>query len=61
MHDRQIQEYGGSAGIQDQGLLEAAVSRPQSGHYSGIHEEEFALWESLVMNHPFMDGNKRTQ
>ena len=47
-------------GIRDMGGLESAVYRPQSGYYSDIVEEACALIESLLLNHPFMDGNKRT-
>ena len=39
--------------------LEAALMRPQSGYYKNIIEEASALMESLAMNHPFLDGNKR--
>lgn len=60
IHEDQIQRYGGTSGIRDPGLLEAALYRPQTGYYSGIIEEAGALWESLAQNHPFVDGNKRT-
>src|SRR5215470_17879008 len=60
MHADQIQRYGGSQGIRDHGLLEAAVNRPQTGYYSDVIEEAGALWESVSQNHPFFDGNKRT-
>jgi len=52
--------YGGSQGVRDYGLLEAALYRPQTGYYAGLIEEAAALWESLAQNHPFIDGNKRT-
>ncbi len=55
-----IERYGGSTGIRDPGLLEAALYRPQTGYYADIAEEAAALWESLAQNHPFIDGNKRT-
>jgi death-on-curing protein len=42
------------------GALEAALFRPQSGYYADIAEEAAALLESLLINHPFVDGNKRT-
>jgi len=45
---------------QDHGLLEAALYRPQTGHYADLVEQAAALWESLSQNHPFTDGNKRT-
>ena len=55
----QIEEYGGAHGLRDQGALEAAVFRPQTGYYNDISEEAAALLESLVNNHAFIDGNKR--
>jgi len=60
IHEDQIARYGGSAGIRDRGLLEAALFRPQTGYYAHFLEEAAALWESLSQNHPFIDGNKRT-
>lgn len=60
MHADQIERYGGSYGIRDPGLLEAAIYRPQTGYYADLIEEATALWESLAQNHPFIDGNKRT-
>lgn len=60
MHEDQIERYGGSHGVRDPGLLEAALYRPQTGYYADLIEEAAALWESLSQNHPFIDGNKRT-
>jgi death-on-curing protein len=60
MHADQIERYGGVQGVRDQGLLEAALYRPQTGYYAGPIEQAAALWESLTQNHPFIDGNKRT-
>ena len=60
MHAVLVEKYDGMAGIRDMGGLESAVYRPQSGYYSDIVEEACALMESLLINHPFMDGNKRT-
>jgi death on curing protein len=59
IHLRLINDYGGTPGIRDKGLLESAVFRPQIGYYNGIAEEAAALMESLANNHPFLDGNKR--
>jgi death-on-curing protein len=59
IHHHQIEEYGGAHGLRDQGALEAAVFRPQTGYYNDISEEAAALVESLVNNHAFLDGNKR--
>jgi len=60
MHADQIERYGGSHGVRDPGLLEAALFRPQTGYYAGLIGEAAALWESMSQNHPFVDGNKRT-
>ena len=60
MHADQIERYGGSQGVRDPGLLEAALYRPQTGYYADLFEEAAALWESLAQNHAFIDGNKRT-
>src|SRR5262245_9309625 len=60
MHDDQIERYGGSRGIRDRGLLEAALYRSQTGYYADLIGEAAALWESLSQNYPFVDGNKRT-
>jgi death on curing protein len=60
MHADQIERYGGSHGVRDPGLLEAALFRPQTGYYADLVEEAAALWESMSQNHPFIDGNKRT-
>ena len=59
IHADQIERYGGTAGVRDRGLLEAALYRPQTGYYADLIEEAAALWESLAQNHPFVDGNKR--
>src|SRR5260370_32528458 len=60
IHADQIERYGGSHGVRDRGLLDAALYRPQSGYYADLIEEAAALWESLAQNHAFIDGNKRT-
>jgi death-on-curing family protein len=59
IHAFSIEAYGGSAGVRDLGAIEAALFRPQSGYYADIIEEAAALMESLLINHPFVDGNKR--
>jgi death on curing protein len=59
IHHYQIEEHGGEHGMLNQGALEAAVFRPQTGYYNDLSEEAAALLESLVNNHPFVDGNKR--
>lgn len=59
LHNLLIRRYGGSAGLRDLGALEAALFRPQTGYYKDIVAEAAALMESLAINHPFIDGNKR--
>lgn len=59
IHAEQLRLFGGAPGIRDLGLVESALLRPQTGYYSGVIEEAAALWESLAMNHGFVDGNKR--
>ena len=59
MHRQLIDRFGGSHGIREIGALESAVLRPQMGYYEDLIAEAAALMESLAMNHPFVDGNKR--
>jgi len=64
LHDELIQRYGGSPGLRDAGLLEAALAMPQAGFGSQYfhdfpHEMAAAYLFHLVRNHAFMDGNKR--
>lgn len=59
LHEVLILRYGGSPGVRDLGALESAINRPQTGYYEDILSEAAALFESLAINHPFVDGNKR--
>ena len=64
IHARLIDEIGGDSGIRDLGLLSSAVSRPQATFdendlYPDLFQKAAALLESLINNHPFVDGNKR--
>lgn len=59
MHTVLMQRYGGASGVRDPGALEAALFRPQTGYYEDIVAEAAAMLESLAINHPFLDGNKR--
>jgi death on curing protein len=65
LHSILIVEHGGSDGTRDRGLLESAVAQPMAS-FGGefLHQDLFemaaALLVSLVGNHPFVDGNKRT-
>ena len=65
IHSRLIDETGGVHGVRDLGLLQSAVSRPKATFgsedlYPDICHKAAALMESLIKNHPFIDGNKRT-
>ena len=64
LHEQLIQETGGSRGLRDEGLLESALSAPFQAFadyspYPTIQQKAARLGYSLVMNHPFVDGNKR--
>jgi death-on-curing protein len=59
MHAVLVQRYGGMPGVRDPGALEAALFRPQTGYYEDIVAAAAALLESLAINHPFVDGNRR--
>jgi death-on-curing protein len=59
IHSALLERFGGPAGVRDTGLLESALYRPRTGHYKDLAEMAAALFESLIMNHPFVDGNKR--
>jgi death on curing protein len=63
MHDLLIAEFGGAAGVRDEGLLDSALSRPQNlfayAPTSSLFELAASLAFGLIKNHPFVDGNKR--
>lgn len=59
IHAAVVERFGGPAGVRDPGLVESALFRPQTGYYKDLVEMAAALFESLLMNHPFVDGNKR--
>jgi death-on-curing protein len=65
MHTVAVEEFGGSSGLRDRGLLESALARPLASFggrnlYDTPFKRAAALAESLVLNHGFVDGNKRT-
>lgn len=65
LHRRIIAQSGGTLGVRDFGLLESAIAQPRmtfSGEelYASLSEKAAALGFSIIMNHPFIDGNKRT-
>jgi death-on-curing protein len=64
LHEKQVRTFGGSAGLRDRGGLESAVARPAMTFggedlYPDVADKASALMHSLVMNHAFVDGNKR--
>ena len=65
LHSRLIVETGGAHGVRDLGMLLSALGRPQATFedqelYPDLFTKTAALMDSLVRNHPFVDGNKRT-
>lgn len=59
IHDQLIDRFGGRAAIRDAGLLEASLFRPQTGHYEDLGAMAAALFESLLFNPAFVEGNRR--
>lgn len=65
IHSRIIDTTGGAHGLRDIGLLQSAVSRPRATFqgkdlYIDVFHKAAAVMQSLAVNHPFIDGNKRT-
>ena len=65
IHDILIERFGGAKGIRDKGILESAIGRPFQTFdgkdlYPDPIDKAAAIFESIVSNHPFVDGNKRT-
>lgn len=63
IHDRQLVEHGGAAGVRDESLLHSALGRPLNHLAYGssdIVELAAKYTVGIVRNHPFVDGNKRT-
>ena len=63
IHDEQLAEHGGAAGVRDRGLLQSALARPQ--HLTTYENPDLAALAAayaggILRNHPFIDGNKRT-
>jgi death on curing protein len=63
IHGQLVAEYGGSAGLRDEGLLDSALAKPQNllayEEQSSICALEAAYGFGIARNHPFVDGNKR--
>ena len=63
IHEMMLAQHGGLAGVRDDGLLESALSKPQNlfAYASPMHVEMAASYAAgIILNHPFLDGNKRT-
>jgi len=65
IHDILIEKFGGAKGIRDKGALESAINRPYQTFdgqdlYPNPVDKAAAIFESIISNHPFVDGNKRT-
>ena len=65
IHSELIKRFGGADGIRDSHGLESAIYRPFQTFagedlYPTAYEKSAAIGESIIMNHPFIDGNKRT-
>ena len=65
IHKILIDKFGGSKGVRDQGSLESAINRPFASFdnqdlYPTPSDKAAAILESILINHPFVDGNKRT-
>ena len=65
LHADQISSFGGTPGVRDEGLLESALAQPQATFggqflHPTISEQAAAYLYHIAMNHPFIDGNKRT-
>jgi death on curing protein len=65
IHNQVVLLHGGANGVRDMSGLESAIARPYQGFggeefYPTCFEKGAAIGESIIMNHPFVDGNKRT-
>ncbi|OYU78884.1 MAG: type II toxin-antitoxin system death-on-curing family toxin [Flavobacterium sp. BFFFF1] len=65
IHNILIDKFGGSKGIRDSGALQSSLARPfatfdQQDLYTNAVDKASAIFESIIINHPFVDGNKRT-
>ncbi|MEH1903803.1 MAG: type II toxin-antitoxin system death-on-curing family toxin [Nostoc sp.] len=65
IHQDEINSFGGTSGVREEGLLDSALAQPQATFggellHPTIHEQAAAYLYHLAMNHPFIDGNKRT-
>ena len=66
LHEFSIKDFGGASGIRNIGLLESAIARPFQTFggedlYPSPFDKAAAIGESLIENHPFIDGNKEQE
>ena len=59
IQEEQVRLFGGGSGVRDMSLVQSAQSRARADYHNDLVDEAAALWESLGMNHAFIDGNKR--
>jgi death on curing protein len=65
IHTEVLLKHGGANGVRDLGGLQSAIARPYASFggeflYKSIYEQAASIGESIIINHPFIDGNKRT-
>lgn len=63
IHEMMLSQHGGLSGVRDEGLLLSAIAKPQNHFAYGsrpLTEMAAAYAAGIVLNHPFLDGNKRT-
>lgn len=65
LHELSIIKFGGAQGIRDEGLMESAIAKTYQTFggedlHPTVYEKAAAIAESVIINHPFIDGNKRT-
>jgi len=65
LHELSLKAYGGGSGTRDESMLESAIARPFQTFggeplYPTVYEKAAAIAQSIIINHPYIDGNKRT-
>jgi death-on-curing protein len=63
IHEMMLAQHGGLAGVRDEGLLESALSKPRylfAYRSPSLAEMAASYASGIILNHPFLDGNKRT-
>jgi death-on-curing protein len=63
IHDKMLAQHGGLAGVRDEGMLASALAKPQNRfayESASLPEMAGSYAAGIILNHPFLDGNKRT-